>query len=80
VYEYPSKHMKIKHVRVKRVVGRKEVKGRTYVYEYYVLSLNLYIPRSIVEKWGEEFVVIKDVNRGVITIVPKKLAEKSLGS
>jgi len=80
VYEGASNYIRVKYVRVRRVVGRKRIKGRVYSYEYYVLSLNLYIPRNIVEKWGDEFVVIKDMERGVITIMPRKLAEKDLKS
>lgn len=80
MYEGASNYIRVKYVRVRRVVGRKRIKGRVYSYEYYVLSLNLYIPRNIVEKWGDEFVVIKDMERGVITIMPRKLAEKDLKS
>jgi len=39
-------------------------------------SLNLYVPRNIVERYGYEFVVIRDEDKGIITIMPKKLAEE----
>lgn len=68
--------LRIRRVEVRKIVGRKNVKDRTYNYEYYTLSLNLYIPRSIIERFGSDFIVIRDEEQGVITIIPQKLAER----
>jgi len=57
---------------VRKVVGKKVVKGRTYTYEYYTLPLNLYIPKSMVEKWGTEFIIERNEDEGVIIIKAKK--------
>lgn len=56
----------------RKIIGRKIVKGKEYKYEYYTLPLNLYLPRSVVEKWGTEFIIERDDKRGIITIKPKK--------
>ena len=61
-----------REARVKKISGRKSVRGRVYTYEYYTLPLNLYIPKSMVEKWGEEYIVERDEDRGVIVIRSKK--------
>lgn len=66
----------IRHVEAKKVLGRKAVKGKIYDYEYYTLSLNIYVPRGIIERYGREFVVIKNGDRGVITIMPLRLAKE----
>jgi len=71
-----SKKIRVREVEVRRIIGKKNVKNKTYSYEYYTLSLNLYVPRNIVEKYGYEFVVIRDEDKGIITIMPKKLAEE----
>lgn len=67
---------KIRRVEVRKIIGRKNVKDKVYSYEYFTLSLNLYIPRNIVEKFGADFVIIRDEEQGIITIMPQKLAEK----
>lgn len=67
---------KIRKVEVRKIIGRKNVKDKVYSYEYFTLSLNLYIPRNIVEKFGADFVIIRDEEQGIITIMPQKLAEK----
>ncbi len=61
---------------VRKVIGRKTVKGRTYTYEYYTLPLNLYIPKNMVEKWGTEFIIERNEDEGVIIIKAKKALEK----
>jgi hypothetical protein len=63
-------------VEVRRIIGKKHVKSKTYSYDYYTLSLNLYVPRNIVEKYGKEYVVIKDEENGIITVMPRKVAEE----
>ncbi len=67
---------KIRKVTARRIVGKKSVKEKVYEYEYYTLPLNIYIPRSVIEKWGTEFVVVRDDEKGTITIMPRKLAEE----
>ena len=64
----------------RKIIGRKKVKDKIYTYEYYTLPLNLYLPKSMVEKWGTEFIVERDDERGIITIKPKKLEESKGGS
>ena len=64
----------------RKIIGKKRVKDKIYTYEYYTLPLNLYLPKSMVEKWGTEFIVERDDERGIITIKPKKLEESKGGS
>ncbi len=64
----------------RKIIGRKKVKDKVYTYEYYTLPLNLYLPKSMVEKWGTEFIVERDDEKGIITIKPKKLEESKGGS
>ncbi|MEL9997487.1 MAG: hypothetical protein QXH99_03225 [Sulfolobales archaeon] len=64
--------MTTRDVTVRKVVGRKTVKDKVYTYTYYTLPLNLYIPKNVVEKWGTEFVIEKDDEKGTIIIRPKK--------
>jgi len=59
----------------RKVMGRKVVKGRVYTYEYYTLPLNLYLPKSMVEKWGTEYIVERREDEGVIIIKSKKAVE-----
>jgi len=59
----------------RKIIGRKVVRGKEYTYEYYTLPLNLYLPRSVVEKWGTEFIVERDDEKGIITIKPKKAVQ-----
>jgi len=51
-------------------MGKKTVKGKTYEYEYYNLPLNLYIPKSMVQKYGGKFLLHYDLSTGVITLTP----------
>ena len=57
-------------VDAKRLVGKKTVNGKTYTYEYYTLSLNLYIPKSWVTKYGTKYYLQVDEENGIITIKP----------
>ncbi len=61
-----------REVRVKKISGRKIIRGKVYSYEYYTLPLNLYIPKSMVERWGEEYVVERNEEKGVIVIKSKR--------
>ncbi|MEM1622926.1 MAG: hypothetical protein QW780_02375 [Sulfolobales archaeon] len=65
-----------REARVKKISGKKSVRGKTYTYEYYTLPLNLYIPKSMVEKWGEEYIIERDEERGMILIKSKKSESK----
>ena len=67
---------RVRKVEARKILGRKSIKDKVYRYEYYTLPLNLYIPRNIIEKWGTEFVILRDDEKGVITIMPRKLAEE----
>jgi len=58
------------NVEVKRLVGKKTVRGKTYEYEYYTLPLNLYIPKHMVEKHGAKYYLHYDEETGTITIKP----------
>lgn len=60
----------------RKITGKKSIKEKTYTYEYYTLSLNLYIPKDVIERFGPEFIVLKDEEKNTISIVPKKIAEE----
>jgi len=55
-------------VEAKRLIGKKTVNGKEYVFEYYSLPLNLYIPKAWVEKYGSKFYLKVDEEKGIITI------------
>ncbi len=61
-----------REAKVKKISGKKNVRGKTYTYEYYTLPLNLYIPKSMVEKWGEDYIIERDEEKGMILIKSKK--------
>lgn len=63
--------MKEREVEAKRLVGKKLVRGKVYEYEYYTLPLNLYIPKSMVEKFGTKYLLEVDEDNGTITIKPR---------
>ncbi len=63
--------MKEREVEAKRLVGKKLVRGKVYEYEYYTLPLNLYIPKSMVEKFGTKYMLEVDEDNGTITIKPR---------
>ncbi len=64
-------------VTARRMVGRKAVKDKVYQYEYYTLPLNLYLPKSMVKKWGTEFMLERDEENGRIVIVSAKVIEET---
>ncbi|MEM0065375.1 MAG: hypothetical protein QXT76_05110 [Sulfolobales archaeon] len=64
--------MRRREAKVKKISGKKNVRGKTYTYEYYTLPLNLYIPKSMVEKWGEDYIIERDEEKGMILIKSKK--------
>ena len=68
--------MKERVVEIKRLIGKKEKNYRVYEYEYYTLPLNIYIPKSMVEKHGTKYLLQFDEENGIITIRPLK-EEKS---
>lgn len=63
--------MKDREVEIKKMHGKKIINGKTYEYEYFTLPLNLYIPKSIVERYGTKFKLEIDEKTGVIHIRPK---------
>ena len=63
---------RVREVKAKEMIGRKIVRGKEYVYKYYTLPLNLYLPKGMVERYGTEYILELDETRGVITIRPKK--------
>lgn len=65
-----------RNVTARKIVGKKAVKDRIYQYEYYTLPLNLYLPKSMVEKWGTEFIIERDEEKGRIVIYSTKSTEK----
>ncbi|MCC6016192.1 MAG: hypothetical protein LM582_04010 [Desulfurococcaceae archaeon] len=67
---------RVRVVTVRKITGKKSIKDKVYTYEYYTLSLNLYVPKDVVERYGSEFVIIKDEEKNIITIIPKKIAEE----
>lgn len=62
-------------VTARKITGKKTVKDKVYQYEYYTLPLNLYLPKSMVEKWGTEFIIERDEEKGRITIYSAKSVE-----
>ena len=67
---------RVRVVTARKITGKKSIKDKVYTYEYYTLSLNLYVPKDVVERYGSEFVIIKDEEKNIITIIPKKIAEE----
>jgi len=63
--------MKERVVEAKKIIGKKVVNGKVYEYEYYTLPLNIYIPKSVVERFGTKFIVRIDEESGTITILPQ---------
>jgi hypothetical protein len=63
--------MREREVEAKKLTGKKSVKGKQYEYQYYTLPLNLYLPKSVVEKFGTKFVLQIDEDNGTIIIKPK---------
>jgi len=61
---------------VRELMGKKVVKDKLYKYTYYMLSLNIYIPKHIVHKYGREYVVIVNTETGEIRAMPKVLYEE----
>jgi len=64
--------MREREVEAKRLVGKKTVKGKVYEYEYYTLPLNIYIPKSMIEKFGTRYKLTFIESEGTIVIKPVK--------
>ncbi len=67
---------RVREVKLKKIIGKKNIKGKVYTYEYYTLPLNVYIQKHIVEEYGDSYIVEVDTENGVVKAYPKKLAEK----
>ena len=59
-----------RRIELKRVISRKVINGKSYEYPAYTLPLNLYIPKSMVQKYGTKYLLQVDEETGVITIKP----------
>ena len=57
-------------VELRMAISRKVINGKSYEYPAYTLPLNLYIPKSMVEKHGTKYYLQVDEETGVITIKP----------
>ena len=68
---------RVREVKLKKIVGKKNIKGKTYTYIYFTLPLNLYIQKHIVEKFGDTYIVEIDTDTGIIKAYPKKLMKES---
>jgi hypothetical protein len=55
----------------KEIIGKKNANGKEYRYTYYVLPLNIYVPKAIIQKWGREFVIEIDWDNEMIKVYPK---------
>ncbi|MEM0373712.1 MAG: hypothetical protein QXV69_02155 [Sulfolobaceae archaeon] len=64
--------MREREVEAKRLIGKKTVKGKVYEYEYYTLPLNIYIPKSMIEKFGTKYKLTFIESEGTIVIKPVK--------
>ena len=60
-----------REVEVRKFIEQKTVNGKTYKYEYHTLSLNLYIPKQWIEKFGTKYYLLVNEESGVITIKPE---------
>jgi len=60
---------KVKRVRLSKI--ERVYNGRKYT--YYTLPLNTYIPKHVAEKYGKEYVVIRDTETGVVIAMPHQL-------
>ena len=66
-----SRDIKIRDAHVREVVGKKVVKDKLYTYTYYTLPLNIYIPKHIVERYGQKYKVVVNRETGVILLYPE---------
>lgn len=57
-------------VEARKMIGKKIVKDKEYSYEYYILPLELYIPKEIIQRFGTKFYLQFNEETGKITIEP----------
>ena len=69
--------MRRREVKVREVLGQKVVRGKEYKYTYYTLPLHIYIPKSVVERYGREYILEFNEETGEIKITPKARLEES---
>ncbi len=67
---------RVRIVTAREIKGRKTLGNKVYEYIYYTLPLNLYVRKNVIERWGTEFIVESDPDRGIVVIKPKRLAEQ----
>ena len=65
--------LKVREVKLKKRVGKKNVNGKEYRYEYYTLPLLLYIPKQIAER--SDGFVLEYYDGGVFVLRPKASKE-----
>jgi len=61
---------------LKQGIAKKRYKNKVYTYPYYMLTIEKYIPKRIVQKYGLEYVVLFDPATGTVTAMPKKVYEQ----
>jgi hypothetical protein len=63
---------RVRDAYARKITGRKNVKGKSYTYEYYTMPLNLYLPKSMVERFGTSYEITINEDTGEILIKSKK--------
>ncbi len=62
--------MEFKRVKAKVIKGKKVVKGKKYEFTYYVIPMMMYVRKHVIESVGDEFIVERDHDRGVMLVYP----------
>ena len=62
--------MEFKKVKARPIKGKKIVKGKKYEFTYYVLPMMMYVRKHIIEGVGDEFIIERDNDRGVLLVYP----------
>lgn len=68
--------IRVREAKARLVEGRKVVRNKEYRYKYFTLPLNLYLPKSMVERWGTDFIIEINESKGMIIIKSKKIVER----
>jgi len=64
-----------KVIRVREITGKRIINKREYHYKYYTLSLNIYIPKRMVEKYGRNYIMEFNRDTGELVIRPSRGTE-----
>lgn len=62
--------MEFKKVKAKAIKGKKVVKGKKYEFTYYVIPMLMYVRKHVIESVGDEFIVERDHDRGIVLVYP----------